>query len=676
MRETTLTGKTPDIAEENIKKLKQIFPEVVTEGKIDFEKLKQVLGEYVDDSNERYNFTWNGKGRALRLSQTPSLGTLRPCKEESKDWDTTQNLYIEGDNLEVLKLLQKSYYGKIKMIYIDPPYNTGKDFVYKDDFYDSIENYKRITGQIDGNGKAISTNTETSGRYHTDWLNMMYPRLRLARNLLRDDGVIFISIDDHEVHNLRKICDEVFGEQNLIGTVIQNKQNAKNDTIDLQRNHEYILIYRKMIRYDGGTKILPTIIKRTQKLRDVFEENGEYFYITDSITTRGEGGVLSARPNLGYSIYYNPTTGDMMAVCDYDVSKTKTPNEYEDIYITRHDLISQGYVVIRPPKVRGQLGTWTWSLEKFNNEKKNIIITGKPGAYSVKKRTFVPRESVRMIDGKMKYVEFEDTNARSIWEYSTNNGTIALNDVMEAPNIFDNPKNLEMISECVRLVPDDDFIILDFFSGSATTAHAVMQLNAEDEGNRKFIMVQLPEPTDENSEAYKAGYRNISEIGKERIRRAGEKIKEEYKDKENIENLDVGFKVFKLDTSNIRKWQPDYDNIEQSLLDYIDNFVEGRTELDVVYEIMLKYGLDLTYPVDEFTIAGKKVYSIGYGMLMICLDNEITTEVAKGILTKIKELSPENSRVVFKDNGFKSDSNKTNIKEILKSGGIEEFITI
>jgi len=252
MIETTLTGKTPDIGEENIKKLMTMFPEVVTEGKVDFEKLKQLLGEYVDDSNERYNFTWNGKGRALRLSQTPSLGTLRPCKEESKNWDTTQNLYIEGDNLEVLKLLQKSYYGKIKMIYIDPPYNTGKDFVYRDDFHDSLENYKRITGQVDGNGKAISTNTETSGRYHTDWLNMMYPRLRLARNLLSDDGVIFISIDDNEIENLKKICNEIFGESNFRNTIIVrrrikslNSQFADNGLYSMNVGFEYILVYAK-----------------------------------------------------------------------------------------------------------------------------------------------------------------------------------------------------------------------------------------------------------------------------------------------------------------------------------------------------------------------------------------------------------------------------------------------
>jgi adenine-specific DNA-methyltransferase len=297
MIETILTGKTPDIGEENIKKLMTMFPEVVTEGKVDFEKLRQVLGEYVDDSNERYNFTWNGKGRALRLSQTPSLGTLRPCKEESKNWDTTQNLYIEGDNLEVLKLLQKSYYGKIKMIYIDPPYNTGKDFVYKDDFHDSIENYKRITGQVDGNGNPISTNPETSGRYHTDWLNMMYPRLRLARNLLRDDGVIFISIDDNEVHNLRKICDEVFGEENFITKLIWQKKTGASDSSTISTITEYIVVYSKNMDMAKFSRNAESYDLKRYKYQDEFlEERGPYY-----IDNLDRGG-LQYSDSLNYGI--------------------------------------------------------------------------------------------------------------------------------------------------------------------------------------------------------------------------------------------------------------------------------------------------------------------------------------------------------------------------------------
>jgi len=634
MIETTLTGKTPDIGEENIKKLMTIFPEVVTEGKVDFEKLKQLLGEYVDDSNERYNFTWNGKGRALRLSQTPSLGTLRPCKEESKNWDTTQNLYIEGDNLEVLKLLQKSYYGKIKMIYIDPPYNTGNDFVYKDDFHDNIENYKRITGQVDGNGKPISTNTEASGRYHTNWLNMMYPRLRLARNLLADDGVIFISIDDNEVDNLKKICNEIYGEENFVALFPWRKRTAKSDVpFGVSQDYEWILCYAK-----STDTILGLPFERKYYKTDDYPN--DRWRLADLTTQK----IESQRPNSAFDLV-DPKTGKIYKYNPkrlwgitkdtfqdyYDRGKIVFPDDYDFLNIS----IPAYRVFESEDKEK--------ALAKYGHDKPMKAIS-----------THLPDDVGR-----------------------TENGNKECSELL-GNNIFSFPKPTTLIKHFITsaTIKNNSDIVLDFFSGSATTAHAVMQLNAEDGGNRKFIMVQLPEPTDEKSEAYKAGYKNICEIGKERIRRAGEKIKEENKDKENIENLDIGFKVFKLDTSNIRKWQPDYDNLEQSLMDYVDNFVEGRTEFDVVYEIMLKYGLDLTYPVDEFTIAGKKVYSIGYGMLMICLDNEITTEVAKGILTKIKELSPESSRVVFKDNGFKSDSNKTNIKEILKSGGIEEFITI
>ena len=549
MIETTLKGNTPDIAEENIQKLKQIFPDVFTEDKVDFEKLQQVLGNYVEDSDERYNFTWNGKGRALRLSQTPSLGTLRPCKEESKDWDTTQNLYIEGDNLEVLKLLQKSYHGKVKMIYIDPPYNTGKDFVYKDDFHDSLENYKRITGQVDGNGNRISTNTEASGRYHTDWLNMMYPRLRLARNLLTDDGVIFISISDAEIENLKKICNEVFGEENFIGNIIWNSTKSVTNTALISVSHTYNLIYSKNIDY--------------------FIENRDEFRLPDDGTgfenpDNDPRGAWKAdpfqvggwRPNQQYEIK-NPNTGK--------IYKPNVGCSWKNDYDKFQELLAD-----------------------------NRIVFGKTGESGPQRKRFIWEAQER---GKVAKTWWDDVE-------TTTNGTQLLKKLFDNKTIFDNPKPVELIKKMLQLSTSKNSITLDFFSGSSTTAHAVMQLNAEDGGNRKFIMVQLPEPTD-NPE-----FANICEIGKERIRRAGEKIKEENKDKENIANLDIGFKVLKLDTSNIRKWQPDYDNLEQSILDYVDNYVDGRTELDVVYEIMLKYGLDLTYPVDEFTLAQKKVYSV------------------------------------------------------------------
>ncbi|MCK9443486.1 MAG: site-specific DNA-methyltransferase [Tissierellaceae bacterium] len=669
MIETSLKATSPDIGEENIKKLKAIFPEAMAEDKIDFEKLRQVLGEYVEDSNERYNFTWNGKGRALRLSQTPSLGTLRPCKEESKDWDTTENLYIEGDNLEVLKLLQKSYYGKVKMIYIDPPYNTGKDFVYKDDFHDSLENYKRITGQVDGNGKSVGTNTETSGRYHTDWLNMMYPRLRLARNLLTDDGVIFISIDDNEVANLRKLCDEVFGEENLINNrcFIYHIPNGTNKGF-IARAHEYILGYAKYI----------------EELASFFrtgEETISEERCTNTPTEENPTTEILFKAGLRYDGSEGIFTGIIGGKEPIEIVGTMT---FENGKL-KHDVI----------------------LKSSWRNKSQILSFMENGiAYDEQGQEVI--EIFFSKDGKPKYRKklkfYSPKSVQQFKDYSFEKDFDVLS--------FENPKPVSMIEFLTSLVCEGNDIVLDFFAGSSTTANAVFKYNSDNHRHVRFILVQLNEQLDKilktttgRSKTFAASmikFLNeinkphfLTEIGKERIRKAGEIIKnelkatyDEYQQKQqsliedieqspmNPDDLDIGFKVLKLDTSNIRKWQPDYDNLEQSLLDYVENYVEGRTELDVVYEIMLKYGLDLAYPFDEFTIANKKVYSIGFGMLMICLDNEITTDIAKGILSKVKELAPETTRVVFKDNGFKTDSNKTNIKEILKSGGIEEFITL
>ena len=635
-----IDGLSMNIEQANMDKLKSVFPECFAEGKLDIDKLLSLCGEYIDNDFERYKFEWKGKAECLRLAQKRSTGTLRPCPEESVNWDDTKNLYIEGDNLEVLKLLQTAYYRKVKMIYIDPPYNTGNDFVYEDDFADPLARYKEVTQQT------TKSNPETMGRYHTNWLNMMYPRLRLAANLLRDDGVIFISIDDNEVTNLRKICDEVFGEENFIGTIIQNKQNAKNDATNIQKNHEYIISYRKTLQLENNsTKIKPNLYNKVEQVREVFEENGKFFYINDSITTRGDGGVLSARPNLGYTIYYNASTNDKVAICDYDISKVKTAQNILDIYVDRKDLIENGYVTIRPPKVRGQLGVWTWSLEKFNSCKDEIIITGKPGAYSVKKRTFVDKDEVKCINGKYQYVSCVTTNVRSIWDYSTNEGTKLLNDLMDSANTFNNAKNLDLIKSLLNLVNEKNDIILDFFSGSATTAHAVMQLNAEDGGNRQFIMVQLPEVCDEKSEAYKAGYKNICEIGKERIRRAGKKILEENNQMilEEKEQLDIGFKVFKLDSSNLKTWDNTPVTAEQMDLLYerMNNMIHrvksDRSDLDMVCEIMLKLGVPLTYSITTVEINGKTAYSIGDDcLLLICLAPDVQPKDVGRILRTFK----------------------------------------
>ncbi len=694
-----LEGLSMDIEQNNLDKLRSIFPDCVHEGKLDLDKLLALLGEYDEKEFEKYRFEWNGKAECLRLAQQRSSGTLRPAPEESVNFDTTGNLYIEGDNLEVLKLLQTSYYRKVKMIYIDPPYNTGNDFVYEDDFADPLARYKEVTQQT------TKSNPETMGRFHTNWLNMMYPRLRLAANLLRDDGVCFTSIDDNEVDNLKKLCNEVFGEENFIGIIIQNKQNAKNDTVNIQKNHEYIMCYRKTTLFDEtGSKIKPTIINRSFKAREVYEEDGKYYYINDSITTRGEGGVLSARPNLGYSVYYNPTTKDKIAVCDYDVSKAQTARDYSELYTFREDLISAGYIAIRPPKVRGQLGVWTWSLDKFNENKQDIIITGKPDAYAVKKRTFVPKEAVEIVDGKHQFVDYSESNVRSIWDFSTNDGTKVLNDIMEESNTFSNAKNLDMIENLVGLIPDNDFIVLDFFAGSGTTAHAVMRLNAEDGGNRKFILVQLPEVTDENSEAYKAGYRNICEIGKERIRRAGAKIQEEndklksapmieteeeatllaaaahargpkgveqvnplFKQANISKDIDTGFKVFKLDTSNLKAWDgtPVANTEQMQLLERMNNMIDNvkadRSDLDMVYEIMLKMGIPMDWTVEPVEINGKTAYAIGENCtLLICLQEGITADD----VTAMCDYAP--GKMVFAEGCFANDTELANAHYILQ----------
>ena len=626
-----LAGESLNIMEENLAAMQQLFPEAFEEGKIDFDVLRQLLGDYVDDEEERYSFRWNGKGKALRLSQTPSTGTLRPCKEESKDWNTTENLYIEGDNLEVLKLLQKSYHGKVKMIYIDPPYNTGKDFVYKDDFRDNVANYKRITGQVDDEGNWIRANKEnrdSSGRFHTDWLNMMYPRLRLARNLLSDDGVIFISIDDNELDNLKKICDEVFGSGNYRNAILirrrtksLNAQFANNGLYSMNIAFEYVLVYSKSMAFLMEALYMQKE-KNSEKGRwDVFWSNAD-------------------RPTMRYDILgFIPSTGQwrnakekaMIAVANYQEYLAKYENKMS---------IEEYY------KKTG--------IKDFIRRIPNG--TGKNG-------------------GVQHWIPPSDTMLRtSGW------ADIEVSQISKEIDIpFDNPKNKLLIIELIKLAKlESSDIVLDFFSGSSTTAHAVMQLNAEDGGNRRFIMVQLPELTDDNSEAHKAGYENICEIGKARIRRAGEKSKAECEDEERAASLDIGFKVFKLDSSNLQKWQPQPEDLQGALQESMDNFLPDRTNLDVVYEIALKLGLDLSYEVEEREVDGQTVYIIGAGALMICLASPISTETAEALLKLHEEYEPETWQVVFRDTGFLSDQEKTNIKETLKSAGLDEdaFISI
>ena len=626
-----LDGTSMNLVQENAKKLKEIFPEIFVEDKIDFDLLEQICCgggvQKLEDSKERYSLTWNGKARARQIAQEVSTGTLRPAKEESKNWDNTENIYIEGDNLEVLKLLQKSYHGKIKMIYIDPPYNTGKDFVYKDNFTDNIENYKKVTGQVSEEGTKLTTNTDTDGRYHSNWLNMMYPRLKLARNLLTDDGVIFISIDDNEQANLKKLCDEIFGEENF-RNVIQtrrrvkslNSQFAEIGLYSLNVGLEYILVYSKSKSF---------LMNAIREEKEKFSEKGRW----DVFWSNAD------RPTMRYEILgFTPNEGQW-----------RTSKEKAEIAIENYKIYQQNF-------------SKEMSIEEYYKKTgiKNFIrrIENGIGKNGGVQHWIAPSES------KLRTTNWSNLEVSQISKE------------IELP--FENPKNKILIIELLKLVKyKKSDIILDFFSGSATTAHSVMQLNAEDGGNRKYIMVQLPELCDESSEAYKAGYKNICEIGKERIRRAGEKIKsDESLPLENREKLDVGFKVFKLDSSNIKEWDTDTENLQQSLLDSIENIKSDRSSLDVLYEILLKYGLDLNIPIEE----NKDFYSIGGGSLLVSLNKEINNEVINSICEeykKLQEIDKEfKTTVILRDNSFKDDEVKTNAIKKLEQVGISEIRSI
>ncbi len=609
-----LAGESLNLTEYNLEKMKELFPEVFEEGKIDFDKLRLILGDEVEDNKERYEFTWHGKSNAIRIAQTPSTGTLIPDKESSKNWDNTENLYIEGDNLEVLKLLQKSYFGKVKMIYIDPPYNTGNDFVYKDNFKDNIANYKEITSQT------TRANPETNGRYHTDWLNMMYPRLKLAKNLLSNDGIIFISISDEEVYNIKKVLDEIFGEVNFIGDIIWNSTKSVTNTALISVSHTYNLVYCRNINYFKDNR---------DEFR--FKEDGDGFENPDN-DPRGPWKadpfqVGGWRPNQQYEIV-NPKTKQ--------IYKPNPGCSWKNDYNKFKELI-----------------------------KDNRIVFGKNGDSGPLRKRFKFEALER---GKVSKTLWTDVE-------TTTNGTQLLKSIFDNKVIFDNPKPVELINKMLQLgSKQEECIIVDFFSGASTTAHATIQLNLEDSGKRKFIMVQLPELTDEKSEAYKAGYKNICEIGKERIRRAGDKIVSENKDKEGIENLDIGFKVFKLDSSNLKSWDSSMDNLEQNLLDMVSNLKQDRTNEDLLYEILLKSGIELTAKIEEIKVGYNTLYNIGQGALLACLDDKITQDVIDEIP---KHKSPfMDTKVIFKEAGFMSDAAKINAVQNLKQFKIEDVRSV
>jgi adenine-specific DNA-methyltransferase len=617
--------RSPDVVAENVEQLKTIFPEAFTEEKVDFDVLKQLLGGAVEEREEKYGLNWHGKRRARQLALTPSTGTLRPCPEESVDWDTTKNLMIEGDNLEVLKLLQKSYSGKVKLIYIDPPYNTGKDFVYPDDFRDNIKNYLELTGQTDGEGRKISSNTEASGRFHTDWLNMMYPRLKLARTLLQDDGVILASIDDNEVDNLRRLFDDVFGEENFLGCVIWQKKYAPaNDTIDFSATHDYILAYAK-VRPVGP--------------------NGQY----EAILAR-EG--RSDKTNAPYKNPDNDPRGPWRAD-NYKCNKNadQRPNLYYPILQpnTGEEILPQ------------RTSVWRYNRAKHEqNCKEGRVYWGVDG------KNQVPAY-------KRFLSEVQGIVAQTIWLWNeVGHNDEAKKEVQnlfpDCPDIFQTPKPTRLIKKMLSLgtSSETEDIVLDFFAGSGTTGHAVLDQNASDEGSRKVILVQLPEPTERKD------YPTIAEITKERLRRAGKKVQDE----NPMFAGDLGFRVFKLASSNIRAWDPNRDDLPTTLHDSIEHLKTDRTEQDILFELLLKLGLDLTIPIEQKSIAGKAVHNIGAGTLLVCLAEQIAAAevepLALGIAAWHKELAPAGeTTVVFRDSAFADDVAKTNLTAILQQHGLE-----
>lgn len=604
-----------DIIAQNVENIGNLFPDCITEARdengkiqkvVDRDRLMQKFSHKIigGGTTERYEFTWVGKNASRVEANTTTNKTLRPCIEESKDWDNTENLYIEGDNLEVLKLLQNSYFNKVKMIYIDPPYNTGNDFIYIDDFAQNIDEYEEAKGSFDEEGNRLFKNTDTNGRFHSDWCSMIYPRLVLARNLLADDGVVFISIDDNEQENLKKICDEVFGEKNFIAQVIWERAYAPvNLKKHFSENHDYIICYAKDI-----DKAICNGLPRASEANDR--------YSNPDNDPRGvwQSDNLSVGPIVQSKIYEIITPGG------------------------RKVLPPEGYC-------------WRLTKEKFKEYiEDNRIWFGKDG-------NNVPR--IKRFLSEVK----QSVTPMTIWKYSevghSQDAKQNLKKLFDGKSFFDYPKSVELIKRCIQLYSNESSIILDFFSGSATTAHAVMQLNAEDGGKRKFIMVQLPEKTDEKSEAFKAGYKNICEIGKERIRRAGEKIKEEAG--LNGQDLDIGFRVLKLDSSNMKDIYYSADEYDQGMLENMQlNTKEDRTDLDLLFGCLVDWGLELDKPYTTKVINGYKVHIYNDGDLVACFEKDLDMKTIDEI-AKLQAL-----RVVFCDNGFIDSATKINVAEHFK----------
>jgi len=629
-----------DVTKEHLEKLKELFPEAFTEGKVDFDRLRQALGDVIETGRERYGLSWAGKADAIRAIQAPSVGTLIPVPEESVNFDATENLIIEGENLEVLKLLQKSYHGKVKIIYIDPPYNTGNEFIYPDDYKEPLKQYLRLTGQVSEEGIRLTTNAETSGRYHSNWLSMMYPRLFLARNLLRDDGVIFVSIDDHEVQNLRILMNEIFGEENCICciTVVSNPRGRQSDT-HVASVHDYLVCYAK----NAGTfKTGGAPLTEAQRAEFKYQDDkGNYRLL--GLRQRGAASRREDRPDMFFPIYVRK---------DGSSVSLSVPSDDE-------------WVVVYPRKSDGSDGRWMWGKDKVARDIALLVprLIESRQEFDIFVKDYLAKEGE---ERKRKY--------KTIWNVSYVNNQAGTQEVKQllGSDVMSHPKPVGLLKDVCRMGCPNDGLVLDFFAGSGTTAHAVLDLNKQDRGNRKFILVQLPEPLDPNNKDQKAGAdfcdsigkpRNIAEITKERVRRVIQKLNDGDKGKLDLNDdkkQDRGFRVFKLLTSNFKIWEGekvprDAEGLAEQLKLYADHVLEGRPQRDILYELILKAGLPLTAKIGEKSVTGKTIYSVADGLLLICLEDEVTAELLRGMMN----LKPQ--QILCLDRAFRgNDQLKTN----------------
>ena len=626
-----MTLASTDIATQKREQMKELFPEIFVDNEIDYEQLKRVLGEGVEPGRERFGLNWPGRAECMKIIQQPSVATLRPDRKESINFDETENLFIEGENLEVLKLLLKSYFGKIKMIYIDPPYNTGNEFVYPDNYTEALDTYLAYTGQIDESSRRLSTNTDTVGRYHSNWLNMMYPRLYLAKNLLREDGVIFISIDDNEFAHLRNLCDTIFGEDNHVGVITVRGNPSGRDYGGIARMHDYVLVYKKSSEATINNLDDPDF-------EFSFSDNKGGF-VTRELRNRNTSFNKNNRPNLYYPFYLNLNKKDSKGFFEISLDVNAGGGQWKEVW----------------PKESQNIQTvWRWGKDK-SRENLNTELVGKAiknGGYQIVEKY---REKSRM--------------ARSMWydgDVSTQKGTLLVKKLFGG-KVFDFPKPLKMLSRIVEMGSERDSIILDFFAGSATTAHAVMAMNQIDGGSRKYIMVQLPEPNKKDSHAIRAGYKTIADIGKERIRRAAKNFTDELESQLKLSGgkPDLGFKVFKLSRSNFKIWEYDVEKITDlyhQLNKHVDHINRDSTEEDILYEILLKAGFSLTTPIEKITMTDKDVFAIEDGAMLICLDKELNLAVIEAIA----EANPR--QVICLDQGFKgNDQLKANAVQTFKA---------